>query len=443
MKLSHVSWNLLGLVLPLVVAALVIPSLLSLLGAQRFGVLALAWGLIGYASAIDLGIGRAVTQTVSKIINTKNSKRENDILQAALQITLGTGLVAAGLIIILAFSGADRWIGAADISKNEKTASIILLALALPLQSISATYKGINEAHLNFKKISLLRVVLGVANFGGPYLIAIFTTKMHWLVASLVLSRAISLFFYRSFALKLINQEEKSSISIHRLKMRNLIKIRLLKFGGWITVSSILNPIVNAADRFMIASIISASAVTLYVIPFEMTTQSLILVGAVSTVFFPHVTRAANKGSKKLKEDFLKVVLVVSLVMGCVVLGYILAGDYVLSIWLNKNLDGDSISVLKIVCLGLVPYAIASLSTSLIHSRGASNLTAIVNILMFFPSLAMLYFSIKYFGVLGAAVTWVVRILIEAISFFGISLSQIKKLSKIEEKNLMNLQAIS
>jgi O-antigen/teichoic acid export membrane protein len=428
MRISHVSWNLLGLVLPLVVAALVIPSLLGVLGTQRFGVLALAWGLIGYASAVDLGIGRAVTQMVSKIINTKNARRESDILQAALQITFGTGAIAFGLIIFLAVIGAAGWISADEIPSQEKTTSIILLAFAIPLQSISATYRGINEAHLNFKKVSLLRVGLGIANFGAPYLISIFTVEMHWLIASLVLSRAIALVFYRNFALKLVSRKS-SAISIHRSKVLSLIRIRLIRFGGWLTVSSILNPIVNSADRFLLASVISASAVTLYVIPFEMTTQSLILVGAVSTVFFPHAARSANQGAQKLKKDFLRVTWTVAAIMGCVALGYLSLGHYVLSIWLDKKLDGDSVRVLQIICLGLAPYAVASLSTSVIHSRGSSELTAIVNMLMFFPSLALLYFSIKYFGVIGASVTWLIRILLEAISFFYIALRQIKNLS--------------
>lgn len=215
---------------------------------------------------------------------------------------------------------------------------------------------------------------------------------------------------------------------MHRSKMLSLVRVRLIRFGGWITVSSILNPIVNAADRFLLASVVSASAVTLYIIPFEMTTQSLILVGAVSTVFFPHAARSANQGARKLKNDFLRIIWTVAIVMGCVAVGYLVFGNYVLSVWLDKKLDGDSVRVLQIICLGLAPYAVASLSTSLIHSRGSSDLTAIVNMMMFFPSLVLLYFSIKYFGIVGAAVTWLIRILLEAISFFCIALCQIKNL---------------
>jgi O-antigen/teichoic acid export membrane protein len=435
MRLSHISWNLTGLVLPLVAAALAVPSLLERLGPQRFGVLALAWGLIGYASAIDLGIGRAVTQSISSLINTKNIKRESDILEAALQITLISGFISFLIIMLLALIGAERWMGAAEIPSAEKTMSIALLAFALPLQAISATYRGVNEAHLNFKKVSLLRIALGVANFGAPYVISYFTVQLQWLVASLVFSRLISFFFYRDFALKLIEGKRKARTHSQK-KLVRLLRSKLIKFGGWITISSIINPVVNAADRFLLASVVSASAVTIYVIPFELTTQSLILVGAVSTVFFPNSSRSGRNELSKTKHDFFKVVGVLSGIMACVTIGYFLIGSRILSLWLGTSLNEESVHVLKIISIGLAPYAIASLSTSFIHSKGNSKLTALVNIVMFFPSLLLLYFSIKLFGPIGAAFTWVTRIVIEAISFYWISLWQIGLLSKAGRKSI-------
>src|SRR5262249_46899419 len=58
-------WNVLGTGTPLFVAAFCIPVLIRALGEDRFGVLALAWALIGYASLFDFGLGRALTQLVS------------------------------------------------------------------------------------------------------------------------------------------------------------------------------------------------------------------------------------------------------------------------------------------------------------------------------------------------------------------------------------------
>jgi O-antigen/teichoic acid export membrane protein len=58
-------WNLIGNGSPMIVAVFSIPILIHSLGKDRFGVLALVWGLIGYASLFDMGLGRALTQLVA------------------------------------------------------------------------------------------------------------------------------------------------------------------------------------------------------------------------------------------------------------------------------------------------------------------------------------------------------------------------------------------
>src|SRR5215471_7527755 len=59
-------WNLFGNCAPILVAVFCIPILIRTLGKERFGVLTLAWALIGYASLFDLGLGRALTQLVAR-----------------------------------------------------------------------------------------------------------------------------------------------------------------------------------------------------------------------------------------------------------------------------------------------------------------------------------------------------------------------------------------
>jgi O-antigen/teichoic acid export membrane protein len=85
MRVSHVGWNLAGLSLPLLVAALTVPHLVEVLGKEKFGLLALAWGLIGYAGVLDLGIGRAVTQLVSRLRASPARRRRGDCFGLAFQ----------------------------------------------------------------------------------------------------------------------------------------------------------------------------------------------------------------------------------------------------------------------------------------------------------------------------------------------------------------------
>src|SRR5450830_1373771 len=98
MRLSHVAWNLGGLAFPLGVAVLTVPHLIENLGQERFGLLALAWGLIGYAGTLDLGLGRALTQMVARLKGEGNFSSIPTVLATAGRITLVTGLIGGALI---------------------------------------------------------------------------------------------------------------------------------------------------------------------------------------------------------------------------------------------------------------------------------------------------------------------------------------------------------
>ena len=151
MRIRYILWNLMGLGLPLLMAVFAIPGLLALIGSERFGLLALAWGLIGDAGVLDLGIGRATTQQVSILRNNISENEIPDVVATAIRITSATGIVGMLIIFIAALSGAYHLISVDTVPASEIEISMFLLALALPMQAVSATYRGVNEAYLNLE----------------------------------------------------------------------------------------------------------------------------------------------------------------------------------------------------------------------------------------------------------------------------------------------------
>src|ERR1700721_1057348 len=65
-------WNLVGQIAPMAVGLFAIPRLISSLGTDRFGVLTIAWMVVGYFSFFDLGLGRAMTNLLSSSLATKS-----------------------------------------------------------------------------------------------------------------------------------------------------------------------------------------------------------------------------------------------------------------------------------------------------------------------------------------------------------------------------------
>jgi hypothetical protein len=200
MKKSSVAWNLAGLVAPLLMALIAIPLLLSRLGADRFGLLSLVWTLTAMSGMLDLGIGRATTKFLSEALGARLPQLSSVTCATAERLSIGSGVAGGGALLIAIATGAITKLHLAPGLESEATLSAFLLAGIVPLQALIATYRGIAEAMQNFRMLNLLRITLGVANFGAPILISQYIVDLPWMVLALFAIRLLALFAFRHLA---------------------------------------------------------------------------------------------------------------------------------------------------------------------------------------------------------------------------------------------------
>jgi len=408
-RIVNILWNLLGLGVPLLIAVVTVPPLIDRIGADRFGLLALAWGLVGYAGALDLGVGRATTQRIAGLIGRGEQRAIPDVLASASRITAISGLLGMAILCAGALGGAYRMISAESVPQSEIYLSMILLGIALPLQSMSATYRGVNEAYQNFRAISILRMVLGAGNFGAPFLVALFTIEMHWLIGTLTVSRLLAFLVYRQLASRCLSD----AVGSCRGRFRSAHARGLLEFGGWFTVSGLVSPVLAQADRYLIGILISTVAVTEYVLPYEVTVQSTIIVGAVTSVAFPAITMLLGRDAPAAAELFKRWLARVA--AGMLALTLVLAAimPLLLEAWVGDHVAEDSVRVGQILCVGVFLNSIGAMYFSWLHAHGRARLTAIFHLVELPLFLGLLYALIESVGIVGAAIAWVARVALD------------------------------
>jgi O-antigen/teichoic acid export membrane protein len=414
-RLKNIAWNLAGLGAPLLVAALTIPALIRIIGLERFGLLALAWGLIGYAGVFDLGVGRATTQFIAQLRGQRDYAQIPMVIRSAARLTLFAGSIGLLLFALAALFGVQKLIQHSAGLENELTRSLFIVAVAVPVQAMSATYRGVNEAFENFRGISIVRMALGALNFLGPYVVAQYTSSLPWLVATLLVSRLAALVAFHDLAKRCVRDNQGNQPNAPSDTPHVQIGRRLLAFGGWFTVSSVVSPVLVQADRYVIAGVISASAVAAYVIPYEVVVQSLIVVGAVSSVAFPRLTVLIHERPAEWPAMFSRWLGIVAIVMLLVTGALALSLPVVLPWWIGTDLPSESVPIGQILCLGVFANSIGSMYFALLHAKGRSNVTAKLHLLELPLFAAGLYALIGAFGLYGAAWAWVGRMIFDAL----------------------------
>ena len=185
-------WNLIGNGAPMIVAVFSIPILIRGLGKDRFGVLALAWALIGYASFFDMGLGRALIQLVARKLGAGQAKEVPELVWTSLVLMSVLGLVGAAAV-----AGISPWLihRALKIPAEMQTEVLhgfLLLALSVPVVISTSALRGLLEAYQRFGLINALRIPMGAFAYLGPLLVLPFSKNFSMVIAVLVAGRVIA-----------------------------------------------------------------------------------------------------------------------------------------------------------------------------------------------------------------------------------------------------------
>ncbi len=309
--LRNIGWNLFGQIAPLIAAVLAMPPLIAAIGKERFGLLAIGWMLVGYFSLFDFGLGRALTQLLARRIASGDSQQQQAELIWGAHALLGLlGLFAA----LLLWLGAD-WIILHALNvpvelRAEALAGMPWLAAALPAVVLSSGLRGVLEAHQAFKLLNLVRIPLGLLTFLAPLAVLPFSHQMPALLGMLAAARI----FCSGLMLWACLHVQKG---LGWPRFSGALLPQLLNFGGWLTLTNIISPLMVNMDRFLIGSVLSLTAVAYYTTPFEMVTRMLLLPGAVAGVCFPLFARFQAAGEwQELRQVYYKSLRWLALLLG-------------------------------------------------------------------------------------------------------------------------------
>lgn len=402
--------NLAGLVLPMAVAVLTIPALVRGLGAERFGILTLAWAAIGYFGLFELGLSRALTQRVAQKLGNGEMKELGPVSWSALALLLALGVIGALLFAVLSPLLVTRVLNVPPELQRETLISFYILALSLPLVVTGAGLRGLMEAHQHFGVVMALRLPMIAFMFVGPLLALPFSRSLVPAVTMLAAGRTVGFvahvwYCYRKYPFL------RERIVVHRSDVS-----ALLRFGGWSTVTNVVSPMMVYLDRFVIGALLPLAAVAHYVTPYELVTKLLVIPGAILGAMFPALAASSVSNVTRMGQLYERAIRAVLLFMFPLVLVFIALAREGLLLWMGPALPPDSTLVLQWLAVGVFVNAIGQAPYAALQGAGRPDVIAKLHVIELPLYVAAIYFLVKEWGLPGVAIAWTLRVAVDAVA---------------------------
>lgn len=404
--LTNIGWNFAGALVPLVVTLFTVPLYLHLVGAARYGVVLIAWSLLGYLGFLDFGISRATTNALARLAEPAQSQAARRTLASSFMINGCLGLVGG---IGLFFGGSFLFEHVLTLTpdlRSEAAGAMIYIAPMLPCALMLGVGVGALEASNRFPLLNIIQTaglilgqllpLLAVWRY-GPSLDVILPVMLGVRATTFVLISACAI--------------RTVGLSRPRRSDADMLKA-LFGFGGWVTVSNLISPLMTTADQFVIGSVKEVAAVPFYAVPMNIVLRTTIIPTTVTRTLFPIFSRAEHAERNAIAEAALEHLCVVMTLV--YIVAVFLCGPF-LNLWLGREMMERSTTVFQLLCLGAWFNSLAFVLFSAIQGAGKPRIVAIIHSCEVVPYLALLWVLVDRFGIVGAALAWSVRAGIDAV----------------------------
>lgn len=393
-------WNLLGLVVPTLVALPAMALMARLLGVERFGLFTLAFALLGYASIFDGGITRAIIRSVA--INQGNVEKDREIMGTALWTVLLLSTFACSLVYFGSESIID-WMNVTPSEIKDTRSAFEITAFIIPPTLIGMILFSYLEGRQQFARLNSYKTITGVFVASFPALALFIEPTLTNSLLGLLIAR-LSTIVLAYFA---CTRDLGRYFFFFRLKVLR----DLFSFGGWVTLSNIISPVMSYFDRFILSHFLGAQHVAFYTAPAEVISRMSIIPGALARTIFPLFSGNQNQSSAVAANAYKGLLFTISVFA----LPIFIVAEPLLELWLGEPYRHGSADVLRILIIGFFFNALAQIPFARIQAHGKAKLTAMIHLVELAPYLFILTFLVYCYGVYGAAIAWSIRVIADFI----------------------------
>ncbi len=424
----NISFNVIGKIIPLIIALFSIPFIVRSLGVEQFGILSLIWvSLSNYFGFFDFGLGQSTIKFIAEALGKKKKNNLPELVWTLLTFSILLGVVGTIVIIFINPFLVNNVFKISTGLRGTALKSFSIAALAVPIVTTISVSRGILEGMQRYDFLNFVKTPLSSLFFLIPVISIFFDFKLPEIILFLVVLQLLGAIAYLFFCFK----------TFPFIKKHFLVRIKrfwqLFNFGKWIFLSKLTFTFLTHVDRFLIGAIISVAAVGFYTAPLDPIARILILSESF-IVLFPFFSYLGTSRKEEVSFYYTRAIKHLLVIMGVVAITIILFSGDILLFWLGEEFKEKSTTVLQFLVFGIFAISLTLVGENLIKGYGRPDIIAKLRLAEVPFYLLFLWFFINRFGIVGAAAVWMIRATIDAVLIilvsFKLSSINISKLDK-------------
>jgi O-antigen/teichoic acid export membrane protein len=395
---TNVAYNFGAQLWLLALAVVSTPYIVSELGVELYGLLALLTALMGYFAFLDLGLGIATVKYLAEFHARGDRGAVNRVVGTSIGAFLVLGALGSGAIALAAPFLAESVLGLSvsrvDLARTALYVAALGFLVNMPLAALAAIPNALQRLDL----VNRRNVLFGTVSVGGT--VALLALG-RGLLAVLLLNALVGVVAALSFAR--LSRQLMPGVSfaprLHRETLRLLAGFGSLKFANQVATQTVYH-----VDKFLVGALVSVSAVAYYAIPAGIAQRLAALVANVTGAYLPAASALhGQEDRRRFAELYFRATKLVALVVFSTGSLVFVFAEPLLRFWLGARFAAESSDVLRVLAAGYVVNALSTIPAVAADSVGRPRVTTAFSVASGLLNVGLSLVLIPAFGIVGAA----------------------------------------
>lgn len=370
---------------------------------ESYGLVGFYGTLLGSMSILDLGLSTTLNRELARFRSQPDDVSKIRNLAFSLEVIYWLiGVLIAILVVALSGYISLHWIKAEGISPSVVKQSVALMGMVIAFQWPISLYNGGLTGLERQVTNNIILVVMSTLRGAGVLIILAFfspTLKAFFLwqaALSFVYVMVMRWFLWRSMPRG--GRPVFSSVQLRRIG----------RFALGMTGISLVSFFLSQADKIVLSNILPLKQFAYYVLAFTVATSLGMLVGPVSTAFFPRFSGAVVSGDQRvlirLYHQACRIMGALLYPIGLVLLFF--TYDFLFS-WTKDQATAEATTLLaRIMITGSICNGLVVIPYNMMIAHGWTRFTIYQNIVAVIILIPLLFIWTARYGAVGASFVW-------------------------------------